>query len=188
MNFLVRPQPKPQLQDESQLPLPVVSGSQPQELPSWFPVVIMEHKGVSYSGLILPRESIEKKQGTTEDFFEYLLNNNKSALKLYKDPKDSSWIRPRQTKGTRNRSGVTRRNSSRNNRNMKLDVRARLDLKQRRQISDATREILLRNQTLHNQLPLLETKTNATNPTDFNFLKLGLVYSFYEANCGERFM
>ncbi|KII65973.1 hypothetical protein RF11_15785 [Thelohanellus kitauei] len=74
MNFIVKPEPilqphqgaevEQQIQPQSELqnqPQPE-SESRPQQLSPRLPMVIMEHNGFSYSGLMLPHEFTERKQ------------------------------------------------------------------------------------------------------------------------------
>ncbi|KII60725.1 hypothetical protein RF11_10954 [Thelohanellus kitauei] len=201
MNFLVQSRPIPQPQQQNGVqhqiqPQPdshhqssLESESRLQDRSSKLPMVILEHNGISYCGFMLPQEFIERKQGTTEDILDYIQNDNKNALQTYKDPQDHKRRRPRQAKKTLIDYGITKRSSPNNKGERKLNgSRARLSTKNRMQVLDATREILSSNQSLHHELPLLETNTNLTNSSDFNFLKLGLVYSFYESSCRDSFM
>ncbi|KII73230.1 hypothetical protein RF11_09818 [Thelohanellus kitauei] len=186
MKFLIHHQNKSKPQLESRGPLQEASGAQIKEL-SLLPFVIMEYKGVSYSGFILPQESIERKQGTTEDLYDYLFHDKKNSLQVYRDPKEKNSIRPRGAKAIRPCYAPIRRNTIRNKGDKKIDGRTRLGSTKRLQNLDPTKDIL-RTKGLQNHLKLLATNKNATKYKDCNFLNLGLVYSFYQSSSRESFM
>ncbi|KII68059.1 hypothetical protein RF11_05882 [Thelohanellus kitauei] len=81
-------------------------------------------------------------RGTTEDIFDYLINNNKNAFQAYTDPQEHNWMRTRQSKNPPQLYGARKQSSSNNNGIGKLNYnRIRLTTNQWKQVFNDTREI-----------------------------------------------
>ncbi|KII70974.1 hypothetical protein RF11_10179 [Thelohanellus kitauei] len=103
------------------------SGDQPL-----FPLVKMGVKEVCYSRMVLLQEYIERKQKlfllklrlSNEDIYDYLFHYKKISLQVCRDPKEKNSVRPRSTKAILPCYAHTRKNSTRNYWDKKVDGKA----------------------------------------------------------------